>query len=227
MVGPRIGAVRSTVTIAPGHHTIRVHNTLSRRHAEFEAAPGELRPGRLGVQRAAVDRARHLHRRDRRRGQHDRAVEGLADVVDAVAIRDEYDLPGICGLLRMHPALDVFVTPIGNARLAATPVWGLVAFALMCASMLIRAEAWHAVLRAARPNARVRRRDAARGTMIGVLMSATLPARLGSIEEILAPRDERDALQVILDRALEIQEGPHAVLVPDARMFLLCASMQK
>ena len=30
-----------TVTIAPGHHTIRVHNTLSRRHAEFDAAPGE------------------------------------------------------------------------------------------------------------------------------------------------------------------------------------------
>jgi phosphatidylinositol alpha-mannosyltransferase len=45
--------------------------------------------------------------------------------------------------------------------------------------MLVRAEAWHAVLRAALPNARVRRRDAARGTMIGVLMSATLPARLG------------------------------------------------
>jgi hypothetical protein len=30
-----------TVTIAAGHHTIRVHNTLSRRHAAFEAAPGE------------------------------------------------------------------------------------------------------------------------------------------------------------------------------------------
>ncbi|MGH2837658.1 MAG: lysylphosphatidylglycerol synthase transmembrane domain-containing protein, partial [Thermoleophilaceae bacterium] len=69
--------------------------------------------------------------------------------------------------------------PIGNALLAATPVWVLVAFALMCASMLVRAEAWHAVLRAALPDARVRRRDAARGTMIGVLMSATLPARLG------------------------------------------------
>jgi phosphatidylinositol alpha-mannosyltransferase len=69
--------------------------------------------------------------------------------------------------------------PIGNALLAATPVWVLVAFALMCASMLIRAEAWHAVLRAALPGTRVRRRDAARGTMIGVLMSATLPARLG------------------------------------------------
>jgi phosphatidylinositol alpha-mannosyltransferase len=77
-------------------------------------------------------------------------------------------------------ALDhIGLKPIGNALLAATPVWVLVAFALMCASMLVRAEAWHAVLRAALPNARVRRRDAARGTMIGVLMSATLPARLG------------------------------------------------
>jgi phosphatidyl-myo-inositol alpha-mannosyltransferase len=68
---------------------------------------------------------------------------------------------------------------IGRAMLAATPIWVLVAFALMCASMLVRAEAWHAILRAALPGTRVRRRDTARGTMIGVLMSATLPARLG------------------------------------------------
>jgi phosphatidylinositol alpha-mannosyltransferase len=69
--------------------------------------------------------------------------------------------------------------PIGRALLAATPIWVLVAFALMCASMLLRAEAWHAILQAALPGTRVRRRDTARGTMIGVLMSATLPARLG------------------------------------------------
>ena len=69
---------------------------------------------------------------------------------------------------------------IGHALLAAAPVWMLVSFALMCASMLLRAEAWHAILRAALGRAvRVRRRDTARGTMIGVLMSATLPARLG------------------------------------------------
>ncbi|MFN2616053.1 MAG: lysylphosphatidylglycerol synthase domain-containing protein [Thermoleophilaceae bacterium] len=69
---------------------------------------------------------------------------------------------------------------IGQALLAAAPVWMLVSFALMCSSMLLRAEAWHAILRAALGGAvRVRRRDAARGTMIGVLMSATLPARLG------------------------------------------------
>ena len=79
----------------------------------------------------------------------------------------------------------------------------LVAFALMCASMLMRAEAWHAVLRAALPNARVRRRDAARATMIGVLMSATLPARLGEPSRALivaAPASGRvrERLPVVL-----------------------------
>jgi phosphatidylinositol alpha-mannosyltransferase len=71
------------------------------------------------------------------------------------------------------------IDSLGRAIVAATPVWVLVAFALMCASMLLRAEAWNAILRAALPGTRVRRRDTARGTMIGVLMSATLPARLG------------------------------------------------
>jgi phosphatidylinositol alpha-mannosyltransferase len=68
---------------------------------------------------------------------------------------------------------------IGQSMIAATPWWVFVAFALMCSSMLLRAESWHAILRAALPGLRVRRRDAARGVMIGVLMSATLPARLG------------------------------------------------
>ncbi len=68
---------------------------------------------------------------------------------------------------------------IADSLLAATPVWVLVSFALMCASMLVRAEAWNAILRAALPGVPVRHRDTARATMIGVLMSATLPARLG------------------------------------------------
>ncbi len=71
------------------------------------------------------------------------------------------------------------VSSIVSALVAATPVWVLAAFAAMCASMLIRAEAWNAILRAALPGTRVRRRDTARATMVGVLMSATLPARLG------------------------------------------------
>jgi phosphatidylinositol alpha-mannosyltransferase len=71
------------------------------------------------------------------------------------------------------------IESIGRALVAATPWWVLAAFTLMCASMLLRAEAWHAILRAALPGVRPRRRDTARATMIGVLMSATLPARLG------------------------------------------------
>jgi phosphatidylinositol alpha-mannosyltransferase len=71
------------------------------------------------------------------------------------------------------------IDSVVHSLVAATEIWVLVAFALMCTSMLLRAEAWHAILRAALPGTRVRRRDAARGTMIGVLMSATLPARLG------------------------------------------------
>jgi phosphatidyl-myo-inositol alpha-mannosyltransferase len=71
------------------------------------------------------------------------------------------------------------VQAIGDALLGATPTWMVVGLALMCLSMMLRAEAWHAILRAALPGARVRRRDVGRATMIGVLMSATLPARLG------------------------------------------------
>jgi phosphatidylinositol alpha-mannosyltransferase len=71
------------------------------------------------------------------------------------------------------------IQSIGDALLGVHAVWVVFAFALMCCSMLLRAESWHAILRAALPGVRVRRRDAARGIMVGVLMSATLPARLG------------------------------------------------
>jgi phosphatidylinositol alpha-mannosyltransferase len=71
------------------------------------------------------------------------------------------------------------IKSIGDALLNATPTWMIVGLALMCLAMLVRAEAWHAILRAALPGVRVRRRDVGRATMIGVLMSATLPARLG------------------------------------------------
>src|SRR6266513_2878375 len=49
----------------------------------------------------------------------------------------------------------------------------------MCSAMVLRAFSWHAILRAALPRARVRLSDAMQGTFIGVLMSSTLPARLG------------------------------------------------
>jgi phosphatidylinositol alpha-mannosyltransferase len=57
--------------------------------------------------------------------------------------------------------------------------WVLVALALMVASMFLRASSWYAIAKAALPRRPLRRRDVTSATMIGVLMSATLPARLG------------------------------------------------
>ncbi len=71
------------------------------------------------------------------------------------------------------------VHEIALALLDSSPSWVLVGLGIMCASMAVRAVAWHAILKAAIPNGRVRLRDAMQGTFIGVLMSATLPARLG------------------------------------------------
>lgn len=66
---------------------------------------------------------------------------------------------------------------VGRALLSVKPAWAAAALTLMCGSMALRGESWFAVLRAA--GAQVRRRDALRGTMIGVLVSAALPGRLG------------------------------------------------
>jgi phosphatidylinositol alpha-mannosyltransferase len=55
----------------------------------------------------------------------------------------------------------------------------LMALGLMIVSMMLRAASWYAIARAAMPHSPLRRRDVTSATMIGVLMSATLPARLG------------------------------------------------
>jgi phosphatidylinositol alpha-mannosyltransferase len=57
--------------------------------------------------------------------------------------------------------------------------WVLIACALMASSLFFRAASWYWIARAALPNRPIRRRDVTSATMIGVLMSATLPARLG------------------------------------------------
>lgn len=55
----------------------------------------------------------------------------------------------------------------------------LVACGLMALSLFFRAASWYWIARAALPNRPIRRRDVTSATMIGVLMSATLPARIG------------------------------------------------
>ena len=72
----------------------------------------------------------------------------------------------------------------------------------MCVSMLFRAISWHAILRAALPAMHPRLADAWQGTAVGVLMSATLPARLGEPSRalIVARRlgRPREALPVVI-----------------------------
>jgi phosphatidylinositol alpha-mannosyltransferase len=98
----------------------------------------------------------------------------------ALARRSALVLAAIAGLALGAMALDrIGLANIGNTLLSSSPVWVLVGLALMCAAMVLRALSWHQILRAALPGVRVKRRDAMQGTFIGVLMSATLPARLG------------------------------------------------
>ena len=96
----------------------------------------------------------------------------------------------------------VGVTRVAASLLASKP--GLVAagLGLMCAAMFVRALAWHAILVAAPTWRRAKRRDAMQGTFIGVLMSSTLPARLGEPSRalIVARRigRARETLPVVL-----------------------------
>jgi phosphatidylinositol alpha-mannosyltransferase len=86
-------------------------------------------------------------------------------------------IPG--AYLAWHALGRIGIQNIGHTITHSNAFWVLAGLALMCFSMVLRAVSWHAILRAALPEARVRRRDAMQGTFIGVLMSATLPARLG------------------------------------------------
>jgi phosphatidylinositol alpha-mannosyltransferase len=86
-------------------------------------------------------------------------------------------------------ALGLILTALAARRIGVDSVaaniidsdlkWLLIAFGLMVAAMFARAASWVAIARAALPGRQVRRRDVTSATMIGVLMSATLPARLG------------------------------------------------
>jgi phosphatidyl-myo-inositol alpha-mannosyltransferase len=69
---------------------------------------------------------------------------------------------------------------ITSALLNSSPTWVIVGLAVMCSAMAMRAVSWLAILRAALPrDAPIRLSDSLQGTFIGVLMSSTLPARLG------------------------------------------------
>ena len=68
---------------------------------------------------------------------------------------------------------------IATALINSSPSFVLLGLALMCSAMVMRAFSWDAILRAALPKSSIKLADAMQGTFIGVLMSSTLPARLG------------------------------------------------
>jgi phosphatidylinositol alpha-mannosyltransferase len=82
---------------------------------------------------------------------------------------------GLTALAAQKIGVDKVVESIVRSDLT----WVLIAVALMALSLFFRAASWYWIARAALPNRPLRRRDVTSATMIGVLMSATLPARLG------------------------------------------------
>jgi phosphatidylinositol alpha-mannosyltransferase len=82
-------------------------------------------------------------------------------------------------LLTALAARRIGVDQVATSIIDSDLKWVLIACALMVSAMFARAASWVAIARAALPGRPVRRRDVTSATMIGVLMSATLPARLG------------------------------------------------
>ncbi len=97
---------------------------------------------------------------------------------------------GVVGVLGVGmtalAARKIGVDRVAEAVVQSDLSWVLIALALMASSLFVRAQSWYYIARAAMPGVKLRRRDFASATMIGVLMSATLPARLGEPARALA-----------------------------------------
>jgi len=97
-----------------------------------------------------------------------------------VARRVGLGVAGALGIgLTTLAAQKIGVDNVVESIVRSNPTLVLLACGLMALSLFVRAASWYWIVGAALPNSRVRRRDVTAATMIGVLMSATLPARLG------------------------------------------------
>lgn len=105
----------------------------------------------------------------------------------AVARRLGLAVAGLMGVgLTLLAARKIGVDNVVESIVRSNLTWVLIACALMASSLFFRAASWYWIARAALPNRPIRRRDVTSATMIGVLMSATLPARLGEPARALA-----------------------------------------
>jgi phosphatidylinositol alpha-mannosyltransferase len=105
----------------------------------------------------------------------------------AIARRAGLLVAGALGVgLTVLAAQKIGVDNVVDSIVRSNLTWVLIACALMASSLFFRAASWYWIAQAALPNRPVRRRDVTSATMIGVLMSATLPARLGEPARALA-----------------------------------------
>jgi len=104
-----------------------------------------------------------------------------------IARRVGFGLATVLGAFLTWEALKrIGLDEVGKSIVESDLSWVVVGFALMSISMFFRAASWYWIARAALPDRPIRRRDVTSATMIGVLMSATLPARLGEPARALA-----------------------------------------
>ena len=82
---------------------------------------------------------------------------------------------GLCAAAISRLGLHALVSSL----IGVAPRWLVAACALMVLSLLVRAVVWLVVLRAALPGTRIPAAVVARATMVGVMVSAVLPGRLG------------------------------------------------
>ncbi|HET7122100.1 MAG TPA: glycosyltransferase [Solirubrobacterales bacterium] len=104
-----------------------------------------------------------------------------------VARRLGLAVAGVMGVgLTLLAAQKIGIDNVVESIVRSNLTWVLIACALMASSLFFRAASWYWIARAALPSRPIRRRDVTSATMIGVLMSATLPARLGEPARAIA-----------------------------------------
>ncbi|MBJ7331547.1 MAG: flippase-like domain-containing protein [Solirubrobacteraceae bacterium] len=108
------------------------------------------------------------------------AGAGRRRPVIAFLRRAALGLAGLATILLALLALQrIGVDRVVTSLVHSQPAWVVAGLGVMCASMVLRAVSWRAILRAGLPDSVISFGVAMRATSIGVLMSATLPARLG------------------------------------------------
>jgi phosphatidylinositol alpha-mannosyltransferase len=114
-----------------------------------------------------ADLSRTVRRKDRLR--HSRAAWRAGATLGSLAL---------AGLIALALS-GIGFAGIGRSLSNVNPWWLVAALALNGLSMFLRAVSWQAVLRAALPDMRLGSLLVVRATMIGVLVSALIPGRLG------------------------------------------------